>query len=163
MARNLSRADRERNSIAVLRAMLNQKRRARSTPLLEKFGLMLSEQLIGYGYSPVRALVLFPILIGLGALAGLVGIDGANVRAFIGPDTGRVAEWALFSIQNAVPGLGGERSTTQWLEEQIAADRGPSGLLVYWKWLFLAHRIVGFVIVAYLVAAVSGLATRDQK
>lgn len=117
---------------------------------------------IDYGYSNVRAILWFLSLV-LGYVA--LGLSIGGVRPFDFSDAGfaEFFRWLGFSFANAVPLISFDKAHETFLAAQFgtrtaSGDPDLASVPVAIAWAFYMQKTLGFIILSYLAAGLSGLA-----
>ena len=121
---------------AILFAARDHQRGSPATPWLTKAKLWVLWGLIGYGYHNWIAVLWFAALTGLGAAVCRVWAFGLDMRA---------GQLFGYSFDMALPLID--------LDKRHEAVKLRGGVLVY----FYVHKLIGFGLVSFLVAGLSGL------
>jgi len=120
--------------------------------------LWLADVLIGHGYRSGRAVVWFVLLAGAAAVAG-AWLTGPPLRASA-EDGALLLRWFWFALDNGLPGIELDVAHRTFLADHSPAYRPPTIGLVS---LFYVHALLGLVVLAYLAAGLSGLATGERR
>ncbi|MGE3865708.1 MAG: hypothetical protein AB7G04_02220 [Hyphomonadaceae bacterium] len=169
LAKGLREAGRADRAADVLNALGNYELVARGTPLLKRLLMLpLSWLLIGYGQRNHRAFMWFVALI-LGA-----AVVGFSAQIAYGPppaggwaDKQAWFSWLGFSLGDAIPVVTLDKAHETFLVDHFcAAEKAgvcaepavPQGLTAF----FYAVKILGFIILSYLAAGLSGLAQQKE-
>lgn len=129
-----------------------------------KFGFGLSWLFIDYGFSSRRAVGWFALLVALYAAWGL-NMHGMRPLEYNPQSIDELLRWLGFSFGNAVPLISFDKAHDTFLAEQfgaLGADNRPDPASVppLIAWAFYGQKALGFVILSYLAAGLSGLARR---
>lgn len=139
---------------------------------LRKLLLDLSGRFIGFGYRNDYALRWFCLLV-VGFAA--YGLNAEHVlqphawRSFM-PTSAGAAElfrWLGFSFGNAIPVVSLDKAHETFLAAQFGTSNptvgyDPASVPVLIAWVFYLQKLLGFVILSYLAAGLTGLARRGQ-
>lgn len=135
--------------------------RACERNLLRKAMLSLSGAFIGFGHRNDFAFYWFTLLV-IAAAAG--GLNWYGLRPLDLTQSGidEFLRWLAFAFGNAIPIINLDKS-----HETFLADKFAGGVLqavpVAVAWAFYIQKIAGFVILSYLAAGLTGLASRQKE
>lgn len=139
----------------ILRAMAGHEHRASKG--WRKFWLSFSWLFIRYGYSSITAVMWFAALVFGFTIWGLnmahprpLDLSGAGFAEFF--------RWLGFSFANAVPLISFDKAHETFLAAHFGQADDPGSVPVWIAWAFYAEKVLGFVILTYLAAGLSGLA-----
>ncbi len=152
---------------AILHAMRLYERKAekwKNWP--RKLWLLAQGCFIGFGYRNIYGVAWF---LALALAAASFGLWKTGYRAFDFSWTGfdNFFRWFWFSIGNSTPLLTLDDAHKDFLARAFGAFGGdgkpsPADLNVGIASLFYVHKMLGFMILTYLAAGLSGLASRDK-
>lgn len=128
---------------------------------LRKAMLGLSGMFIGFGHRNDYGFYWFTLLV-LGAAAlGLVW-SGASLTNLLAEGIEPPLRWLGFSLGNAIPLVTLDKAHEMFLADQFANGRAQDVPAVI-AWTFYAQKLLGFIILSYLAAGLSGLASRQKE
>jgi hypothetical protein len=131
---------------------------APGTPLQQRFLLLLSRIFIGYGERNHRAIIAFIVVVAGAAAMGywqdLIWLPAETPAGRW--DQQAWLDWMGFAFGDAVPILTFDEAHKTFLVDRFAPHSVPTGLTAF----FYFVKIVGFIILSYLAAGLSGLAQR---
>ncbi len=121
------------------------------------FGFFFSWLFIDYGFSSLRAILWFLTLVLGGAALGLylngllpLDLSSAGIAEFF--------RWLGFSLGNAVPLISFDKAHESFLAARFGDGADPASTPVLIAWFFYAQKALGFVILTFLAAGLSGFA-----
>lgn len=169
LAKALRDAGRSDRSADVRNALGNYELVAKGTPLAQRFMLALSWLFIGYGERNHRAVLAFVLL---GLMATYVGYWQDMISLPRGSPAGwedlrAWLSWAGFAFGNSIPLVTLDPAHATFLQDHFCVDPGPLkctradvpfGLTGF----FYVTKVVGFIILSYLAAGLSGLAQHKE-
>jgi hypothetical protein len=142
-----------------------------------KFGLFMSGITIGFGYRNQYAAYWFTVLVLAFAALGLnwnavAGLNPGAARPFAFSDAGwnEFGRWAGFSFGNSIPLIQLDKAHETFLAVEFvpgAASAEEPERFVHQvpatiAWVFYAQKVLGFVILSFLAAGLTGTATRQR-
>jgi hypothetical protein len=142
-----------------------------------KFGLFMSGITIGFGYRNQYAAYWFTVLVLAFAALGLnwnavAGLNPGAARSFAFSDAGwnEFGRWAGFSFGNSIPLIQLDKAHETFLAVEFvpgAASAEEPERFVHQvpatiAWVFYAQKVLGFVILSFLAAGLTGTATRPR-
>lgn len=154
LARVLAEGGHQARADAVLKALANHELGCKDVSLGRKVGLFFSKHLVMYGYGSWRALALFGLLVVSGVGYGL-WVSGGFERSLE-----EIIAWARFTFGNAVPLLTLDETHKDFLHTAMenSAIGNPEAI----KLAFDGQKMVGYVLLTYLAAGLSGLASKPK-
>lgn len=169
LAKALRDAGRSDRAADVRNALGNYELVAKGTPLAQRFMLALSWLFIGYGERNHRAVIAFVLL---GLIATYVGYWQDMISLPAGSPAGwedlrAWLSWAGFGFGNSIPLVTLDPAHATFLQDHFCVEPGPLkcmradvpfGLTGF----FYVTKVVGFIILSYLAAGLSGLAQHKE-
>lgn len=160
LARTLQASGDTGKARRVLRAMAQHE--ADAAKGWRRLEFFFSKLFIDYGYSNVRALGWFLSLV-LGYVTLGVNLGGVRPWEFTDAGFAEFFRWLGFSFANAVPLISFDKAHETFLAVQFgtktaAGDPDPASVPVAIAWAFYLQKTLGFIILSYLAAGLSGLA-----
>lgn len=126
-----------------------------------KVRLFFSDLFIGYGHKSWRAFAWFlALVIGYAGYGLFLERQTAFVPTPAGLDT--LLQWLGFSLGNAVPVVSLDKAHELFLAHAFAKGE-PLDMPARIAWAFYWQKILGFIVLSYLAAGVSGLAARQRE
>lgn len=159
LANALVEAGQSREANEILHAMHRQEARCEPN-LLRKAWLAASGMFIGFGYRNWYGANWFLLIVAIGAAYGL-WLDGFNPVEFSWSAFDEVRRWVGFSFGNSIPLVTLDKAHDTFLAVQFSGGK-PEDLSPGIAWAFYIQKVVGFIILSYLAAGVTGLATRRR-
>jgi hypothetical protein len=166
LARGLRDAGRKERAADIRMALGDYEFVARGTPWQQRVLLALSSLFIGYGERNHRALMWFVVLVLAGAEIGywqdLVWAPAATPQGWT--DSQAWLDWIGYAFGDAIPLLTFDEAHKTFLVDRFCGERiadvctygVPTGVTAF----FYGVKVVGFIILSYLAAGLSGLAQR---
>ena len=147
----------------------NHELAARGVKFSRRLVLWLSSLLIGYGERNHRAFFLFMLLVSAAAMVGywqdLISLPAASPAGWF--DLRAWLDWAGFAFGNSIPLVVLDPAHATFLPDRFCIEPGelqcaqpdiPFGLVGF----FYSAKIVGFIILSYLAAGLTGIAQRKD-
>lgn len=137
-------------------ALFEHERAAAGVPASRKFVLFLSRLFIGHGFANWRAALGFGLVV-LGSAAAGLAFEGRPFAPAT-PDWKAMADWGGFALGNSIPLVELDPHHSHFLDDRFAA-----GIPDYVKTSLYSAKLLGFVLLSYLAAGLSGFASRSAR
>lgn len=158
LADALMAAGREEKAHQIRFALLEHERLAKGVPLTRKAALFLSRHLIGHGFENWRATIGFALVVLATAAIGLWYQGHPFVTAPAAMDFRAMGDWGGYALGNSIPLLELDPAHKTFVQDRFGAT-APLGLKT---WLY-SFKLLGFVMLSYLAAGLSGFASRSAR
>lgn len=153
MALVLAESGQKSKSVDLLHAMRKHERKASKGA--RGLGLALSGRLTGFGYRPWYAGYWFLFLTAIWTALGLALTGETALRTPNIPDLERTVRWIWFTVGNALPLIVLDDAHKTFLADALGKEPHdvPSGIAS----LFYFHKLLGYSLITYLAASLTGL------
>jgi hypothetical protein len=126
-----------------------------------KWGLFIAEAVTGFSQRNHRAIYWFGGVVLASAALGL-GLTGSPGLAFTPEALEHTFQWLWFALGNAVPLITLDEGHKNFLALAAGTDPGKPAPTKLAAWFYSA-KILGFLILTYLAASLSGVATKGDE
>lgn len=158
LADALMAAGREEKAQRVRFALLEHERLAKGVPATRKLALFLSRHLIGHGFENWRAATLFGLVAFATTVAGLTFEGRSPADSLAAVDWRALGDWGGYALGNAIPVLQLDPD-----HETFIKDRFGEEAPLWLKTVLYTSKLLGFVLLSYLAAGLTGFASRSAR